>query len=117
MATQTKDLATECLLERPIMPHEDQSTTPTLDPIAQPTTTASGQRPPWTPGQKTKGRKAPKLVTSTKRALKLSVEAETHERLTIHALKSGLNLSELVDKLARENCNEWVLHAKPGPKS
>jgi hypothetical protein len=92
------------------MQNDDQTTTATIEPPVQ----TSG-RPPWNPGQKAKSRKVQK-VTTGKRALKLSIEAETYERLTIHSLKSGLNLSELVDQLVREHCNSWVLHAKPGPK-
>jgi predicted RNA-binding protein YlxR (DUF448 family) len=92
------------------MRNEDQTTTATIEPPVQ----TSG-RAPWTPGQKTKSRKAQKATTG-KRALKLSIDADTYERLTIHSLKSGLNLSELVDHLVREHCNSWVLHAKPGPK-
>jgi hypothetical protein len=91
------------------MPNNDHTSTATIEAPTQTT-----GRQPWTPGQKTKSRKAQK-VTTGKRALKLSIEAETYERLTIHSLKSGLNLSELVDKLAREHCNSWVLHARPGP--
>ncbi len=93
------------------MQNNDQTTTVTIEPPIQ----TSG-RAPWTPGQKTKGRKAQK-VTTGKRALKLSVDQDTYERLAVESIKSGLNLSELVDKLAREHCNNWVLHAKPGPKS
>jgi hypothetical protein len=92
------------------MRDDDRPTTATIQPPAQ----TSG-RQAWTSGQKPKGRKVPKGAT-TKRALKLSIEADTYERLTIHSLKTGLNLSELVDKLAREHCTQWVLHARPGPK-
>jgi hypothetical protein len=92
------------------MHDDDQKTTMTAEAPA-PTTT----RAPWTPGLKSKGRKAQK-TTVGKRALKLSIEADTHERLTIHALKSGMNLSEMVDKLAREHLNDWVVHSKPGPR-
>ncbi len=92
------------------MQNDEHTSTATIDSPVQ----TSG-RAPWTPGQKSKSRKAQKATTG-KRALKLSIEAETYERLTIHSLKSGLNLSELVDQLVREHCNSWVLHAKPGPK-
>jgi hypothetical protein len=94
------------------MSDDDQVSTATIEAPAQ-----TGGRQPWTPGQKAKGRKVPKsAIPVGKRHLKLSVESETYERLSIHALKAGLNLSELVDQLAREHCNSWVLHAKPGPK-
>jgi hypothetical protein len=92
------------------MPNDEHASTATIE---APTPTSGRQ--PWTPGQKPRGRKAQKMKTG-KRALKLSIEAETYERLVVESLKSGLNLSELVDKLAREHCNNWVLHAKPGPK-
>ncbi len=93
------------------MQNDDHTSTVTLDAPVQ----TSG-RAPWTSGQKAKSRKAQK-VTTGKRALKLSVDQDTYERLAVESIKSGLNLSELVDKLAREHCNNWVLHAKPGPKS
>jgi hypothetical protein len=92
------------------MQDDDHANTATIEAPAQ-----LGGRQPWTPGQKPKGRKAPK-ATASKRALKLSVDHETYERLAVESIKSGLNLSELVDKLAREHCNNWVLHAKPGPR-
>jgi hypothetical protein len=92
------------------MQSSEQGTTATIDPPAQTT-----GRQPWTHGQKPKGRRTPKVAT-TKRALKLSVDQDTYERLAVESIKSGLNLSELVDKLARDHCNNWVLHAKPGPR-
>jgi hypothetical protein len=93
------------------MPNEDHTSTATIEAPTQTT-----GRQPWTPGQKAKSRKAQKVKTG-KRALKLSIENETYERLTIYSLKTGMNLSELVDQLARDHCNSWVLHARPGPKT
>jgi hypothetical protein len=93
------------------MQDNEHTTTDTIEAPAQ----TSG-RQPWTSGQKSNRRKAPK-ATTIKRALKLSVDQETYERLAIESIKSGLNLSELVDKLARDHCNNWVVHAKPGPRS
>jgi hypothetical protein len=93
------------------MQDNEHTTTDTVEPPAQ----TSG-RHPWTPGQKSNRRKAFK-ATTTKRALKLSVDQDTYERLAVESIKSGLNLSELVDKLAREHCNNWVVHAKPGSKA
>jgi len=76
---------------------------------------ATARRQPWTPGQKSKRAKAEKPPTG-KRPLKLSVTLEAHEKLALHALKSGQTISEVVESLASDHLNQWVIHAKPGPR-
>lgn len=49
-----------------------------------------------------------------KRALKLSVDVDTHERLALHALRRGQTISQVVMDLAGRHLNDWVIHAKPG---
>jgi hypothetical protein len=73
-------------------------------------------RPQGQQGQRGRRPKATK-AQSTKRPVKLSLETEVYERLVVHGLRRGMNLSELVSDLAIKNLNDWIVHAKPGPRS
>jgi hypothetical protein len=49
-----------------------------------------------------------------KRHLKLSLPYDVYELLTIHAMKAGLTISEVVEQLAREHLTEWeVIDPRP----
>jgi hypothetical protein len=74
-----------------------------------------GLRPQGQRGRKPKGRKT--TGAQGKRPLKLSLDTETHERLAIHALRRNQTISEVVTDLATKHLNDWILHAKPGPRS
>jgi predicted CopG family antitoxin len=60
--------------------------------------------------------KAPK-ATGAKRPLKLSVEDEVYERLAVHAMRRKQTISEVVAELAMKHLTDWIIHARPGPKS
>jgi hypothetical protein len=84
---------------------------------AEPEVTAAsgsqGRKPVWTPGQRSRRAKGPTVATG-KRPLKLSITNDAHEKLALHALKSGVTISELVEGLASTHLTQWVIHAKPG---
>lgn len=48
-----------------------------------------------------------------KRSLNLSLTPETIERLTVHALRTGQTLSELVTELADTHCRRWHIASTP----
>jgi hypothetical protein len=74
-----------------------------------------GMRPQGNKGKRLKAHKPG--GANGKRALKLSLSNDVYERLFIHALRRNQNLSEVVEDLANKHLNEWILHAKPGPRS
>lgn len=70
-------------------------------------------RPTSTRGPR--GRRAGK-TTPARKTLKLSLDADTIENLNLHALKAGQSVSAYVQDMVGKHCNQWVVHAKPGPK-
>lgn len=83
-----------------------------LDLIDQPAngiTRSKGQR----------ARRSPKASTTTtaRKTLKLSLDAETIQNLSLHAMKADVSISEYVRDLVARNCVEWIVHRKPGPRS
>jgi hypothetical protein len=74
-----------------------------------------GLRPQGQKGRKARGQKT--TGAQGKRPLKLSLDVEIHERLAIHALRRNQTISEVVTDLATKHLNDWILHAKPGPRS
>jgi predicted CopG family antitoxin len=69
-----------------------------------------------TQGRRGTKAKAPKPV-GAKRPLKLSVEDEVYERLAVHAMRRKQTISEVVAELAMKHLTDWIIHARPGPKS
>lgn len=55
--------------------------------------------------RKAKGKAA--VEPKGKRSLNLSLPVEDYERLAIHALREDITISELVSRLARENCRDY----------
>jgi hypothetical protein len=74
---------------------------------------AMAMRPGPTKGKRAKVHKP----TQARRPLKLSIDAETYEKLAIHGLRRGQTISEIVTDLATKHLNDWVLHAKPGART
>lgn len=52
----------------------------------------------------------------TKRPVKLMIDEDAYESMVVHSLRRGENLSELVTNLVRQHLNDFVIHAKPGPR-
>lgn len=53
----------------------------------------------------------------SKRPMKLVVDVDVYEALVVHGLRRGKTLSQLVGELVRQNLTDWIVHAKPGPRS
>lgn len=53
----------------------------------------------------------------SKRPIKLMVDQATYESMVIHSLRRGESLSELVTGLVQRGCQDYIIHAKPGPRT
>ncbi len=60
-----------------------------------------------------RGRRASTRPETTKRSLNLRIDDDVYERLTVHAMKRRMTISDLVGEMTRSHCRDFAIHNVP----
>ena len=57
-----------------------------------------------------RGKRASAKPETAKRSLNLRIDDDVYERLTVHAMKRRMTISDLVGEMTRSHCRDFAIH-------